>query len=254
MRGFFGFGFVLQVIALVHFIKRRPDGFWIWIIFIGGPIGATAYILIEMLPDLIQGGTPMRGMSRRKRIRVLEGAIVENPSAGNYEELGDLLLEEKKYARARECFDHALSQRTDSLDPFYRRGLTLFHLGEYAAALSDFERVVKADPKYDYARVQMFYARSLAETGRTAEAMTTFQKLIETSTATEAQCEAAEFFAANGRSADAKALVDKINIRKITMPAYQKRRERPWLRRAVALAKKLNAPAADKSVAANKEP
>jgi hypothetical protein len=250
---FFGYGFILQVIALVHFLKRRPDGFWIWIIFIGGPIGATAYILIEMIPDLVQGGTPMRGMTRRKRIRILEGLIIDNPSAGNYEELGDLLLEEKKYARARQCFDESLAQRQDSLDPFYRRGLSLFNLGEYAAALNDFEHVVKKDPKYDYSRVQMFYARSLAETDHIDEAMTAFQTLIERSTATEALCEAADFFAEHGRAADAKTLVDKILARRITMPAYQKRRERPWLRRAASLSKKLSAAAADVGVSANKE-
>jgi hypothetical protein len=250
---FFGYGAILQLIAIVHFMKRRPDNYWIWIIFLGGPIGALAYIIAEMIPDLGLLGPPMRGLSKRKRIRTLEAIVLENPSAGNYEELGDLLLEQKDYARARQCFDKALAQRTDSLDPFYRRGLAAFHLGDYQDALADLERVVRENPKYDFSRARLFYARSLANVGRTAEAEAAFRQLVETSTTTESLCEAADFFAAQNRRGDARALVDKILARKITMPAYQRRRERPWLRRAAALSKKLNAAAADETTAAQKK-
>jgi hypothetical protein len=239
MGAFFGWGFILQIIAIVHFVRRRPENFWIWIIFLGGAIGATAYLLIEALPDLGLMGHSMKGFSRRKRIRALRAMVVENPSAGNYEELGDLLLEEKKYAEARTCFDEALRQRTDHVDPFYRRGIAAFQMGDAATALSDFERVVKTDPKYDYNGAQLYYARSLAATGRTEDAARSFEKLVGSGGTTEALCHAAEFFAAQGRMAEAKELVDRIAKRKLTMPAYQKRRERPWLRRSSALSRRL---------------
>jgi len=233
---FFPWGVILQLIALVHFMRRRPDNYWIWIIIFFGPIGALAYIVVEMAPDFgFMGGNSVRGFSRRRHIRTLEATVLENPSAGNYEQLGDLLLDEKKYARARECFDAALKQRTDSLDPFYRRGVAAFELGDAAAALPDFERVVKADPKYDYGRVRLDYARALDATGRDADAMAAFGNVSNT---TEALCFAAEYFAAHGRTAEAKELLDTVLARKRTMPAYQKRRERPWLRRAAALRRK----------------
>jgi len=236
---FFPWGVILQVIAIVHFVRRRPENFWIWIIFFGGAISATAYILVEMLPDLGLMRHSMKGFSRRSRIRRLRLMVIENPSAGNYEELGDLLLEEKKYREARDCFDHALGQRTDHIDPFYRRGIAAFELGDAAAALPDLERTVKTDPKYDYSRARLFYARALAALGRTDEATAVFQTLVESSGTTEALCFAAEHFAQHGRKEDARALVDRISARKRTMPAYQKRRERPWLRRASALSRRL---------------
>lgn len=239
MGRFFSYGFILQLIAIVHFIRRRPDNYWIWIILFFGPIGAAVYILMEMVPDLGLAGHSMRGFSRRKRIRMLEAIILDNPSAGNYEELGDLLLEEKNYARARECFDRALAQRTDSVDPFYRRGIAAFELGDFAAALRDFQHVVDVDPKYDFSRARLMYAQTLAKTGRADEASPIFDKLIETSTSTETLIVAAEFFADRGRAAEAADLVQRILARRATMPAFQKRRERPWLRRAAALGRKL---------------
>lgn len=232
---FFSYGFILQLLAILHFIRRRPDTYWIFIIIFFGALGAIVYILMEVVPDLGMMRDSMRGLSRRKRIRALEVMIIDNPSAGNYEDLGDLLLEEKKYARARQCFDHALSSRTDSIDPFYRRGMCAFELGDTAAALADFERVVKADPKYDFSRAQLFYARSLARSGRTDEATPAFERLLGSSSSTEALLFAAEFFAAQKRTAEARELLERVLARRETMPAYQKRRERPWLRRAAAL-------------------
>ena len=246
MGRFFSYGFILQLIAIVHWIRRRPENYWIWIILFFGPIGAAVYLIMEAAPDL-GSGQSFKGISRRRRIRVIEAAIIDNPSAGNYEELGDLLLEEKNYARARECFDRALGSRTDSLDPFYRRGIAAFEMGDVQAALPDFERVVKADPKYDFSRAQLFYGRTLAKANRRPEAAAIFDKLISASTSTETLVEAAEFYADEKRTREAKELADRVLARRATMPAYQKRRERPWLKRAAALSKSIRA---DESVAA----
>jgi hypothetical protein len=194
-----------------------------------------------MLPDLGLMRHSLGGFSRRMRINLLRGIVLENPSAGNYEELGDLLLEEERYREARECFDRALSQRTDSLDPFYRRGIAAFELGDAVAALPDFEREVKSEPRYDFSRARLYYARSLAGTGRTADAAPVFEGLVESSGTTEALCYAAEFFAQQNRPREARELIERITLRKRTMPPFQKRRERPWLRRASALRRRVRA-------------
>ena len=101
----FGYGFVFQVAAVIHWSRKRPEAFWLWIIIIGGIIGALAYFLIEGLPDLSNLQRTLRGPARRKRIQVLRALVMQNPSAGNYEELGELLLDDKRYREAREAFD-----------------------------------------------------------------------------------------------------------------------------------------------------
>jgi hypothetical protein len=229
---FFGYGAIVQVIALVHFFKRRPDGYWLWIIFFGGVIGATAYLLVEALPDFGAMRHSMQGFSRRKRIHLLEALVLENPSAGNYEELGDLLLDEKKYQRARECFDRALGARTDSIDPFYKRGVCEFELAEWSAAVADLERVVRQEPKYAYGRAQSLLARSLAKLGRAEEASTAFERLTMLSTASESLAVTAQFYFDQGRFADARETVQTLLARRATMPGFQRRHDRKWLRLA----------------------
>jgi hypothetical protein len=239
LGGLFAYGFLFQIAAVIHWSRKRPDTFWLWIIIIGGFIGALAYFLIEGLPDLNQLGRTMKGPARRKRIRMLQVLILDNPSAGNYEELGELLLIEKRYADAREAFNRALAARTDSIDPFYRRAIALVHLREYEAAVADLQHVIAFDPKYDYSNAYCLYAKTLELQKKTEEAMAAFEQLVSRSHSAETLYEAARFFAENGREDDARELVQRIVMRELTMPRYQKRRDREWLRKSRALERRL---------------
>src|SRR5438309_1342434 len=191
---FFGYGAIVQVVALVHFVRRRPDGFWLWIIFMGGGVGAAAYLLAEAVPDFGAMRHEVQGFGRRRRIKLLEAIVQENPAAGNYEELGDLLLDERKYQRAKDAFDQALAARTDSIDPFYRRGVCEFELGEYQLAIDDMKRVVASEPKYGYCRAQSLLSQSLAKLGRIDEADAAFKRLLDLSSSSESLAVTAEFF------------------------------------------------------------
>src|SRR5688572_22928462 len=144
---FFPYGIALQAIAILHFVRRRPDAFWLWVIILGGGLGALVYIVMEVVPDarLLHGAYQV--FPRRKRIKQLEAQVLDNPSVGNYEELGDLLLDDGKYARARECFDTVLA-RSDAIDPLYRRALCALALDDFAAAAADLEAVTAREPKY----------------------------------------------------------------------------------------------------------
>jgi bifunctional non-homologous end joining protein LigD len=61
--------FLLQVLAIIHFIRRRPDTYWLWIILMFPGFGALAYILIEVIPDFGLLRTSFQVFPRRKRIR-----------------------------------------------------------------------------------------------------------------------------------------------------------------------------------------
>jgi hypothetical protein len=237
--GFYKFGIVFQVIAIAHFIRRRPDNYWLWIIIIGGGVGALAYIAVEILPDLGLLRDTFRILSHRKRIATLETMVLDNPSAGNYEELADLYREQKKFAKAKECYDRAISTRTDSPDPFYRRALCEIELNDFAAAVADLEHVVAKDRNYDYQRASGLLAYAWAQTGQPNQAASLFGKITETSTLSETQYNYACFLAAQGQAAEAKQWAHRILAKKATMPRYLKRRERPWFRKAASLLKRL---------------
>jgi len=235
----YSYGAIFVVIAVVHFMRRRPDWYWLWIILMGGGLGALVYIVVEVLPDLGLLRQQFRVFSHRKRIRQLELMILDNPSAGNLEELADLYFEQKKYQKARDCYDRAISSRTDSPDPFYRRALCELELSDFVAATADLERVTKIDSNYDYQRAPGLLAYAWSKTGRPEQAAALFQQVTQTSTLSETQYNFARFLAEQGKTAEARQWAQKILAKKVTMPRYLKRRERPWFWRAMALLKRL---------------
>ena len=238
---FYPYGIILQALAIAHFVRRRPDTYWLWIILMGGGVGALVYIFVEVVPDagLLRGAFQV--FPRRKRIKALEMAILDNPSIANYEELGDLYLDDKQYAKARECFDRVIAAHTASPDPFYRRALAALALDDFKAAAADLERVTAADPKYDYYRAPALLAHALGRIGERERADSLFAEVTRISTLSETQYNYASFLAASGRTSEAREWARRILAKKPTMPAYLRRRERPWFRKASALLKRLPA-------------
>lgn len=236
---FFQWGLVLQAVAIVHFIRRRPDTFWLYVIIFLGGLGALVYIAVEMVPDLGLLRQVYDALGRRKRIRMLEAVVVENPAAGNYEDLGDLYLDEQQFARAKECYDKAIGPRTTHLDPIYRRGIAEINLGSFAAAAADLETVTAREPKYDSHRAMALLAHAYANSGRPDKAQELFSYVTEASTLSETCLNYAAFLASQNRKAEAREWAERVLARKATMPRYLQRRERPWFRKAKALLKKL---------------
>jgi len=102
---FYPWGFLVQGLAIVHFIRRRPENYWFYVIFFLGPPGAAIYILAEVLPDmgLLRGF--FQGFGRRSRVKIVETQIIDNPSPANYEELGELYKDLGQFEKAREAFN-----------------------------------------------------------------------------------------------------------------------------------------------------
>jgi hypothetical protein len=236
---FFPWGVILQVLAIVHFIRRRPETLWLYVIIFLGPPGALVYIAVEVVPDLGLLRGVFDAFGRRKRITHLEALVLQNPSPGNYEELGDLLLEEEKFARARECYDKAISPRITNDDPIYRRGIAEIHLNDFAAAVTDLEYVTSRDPRYDSHRAIALLAHAYANVGEATKAEALFQQATGMSTLSETYLNYATFLASQKRTDEAREWAQRILAKKPTMPRYLRRRERPWFSKANALLKRL---------------
>ena len=234
-------GFLLQIFAIVHFIRRRPDMYWIFIILFLGPLGALIYIFAEALPDIGLLRQSFKVFPRRKRIQELEAMVRDNPSSGNYEELGDLYMDDGRLQPARVAFDKAIAAQADTLDPFYRRGVCALMLGDPTAALPDLERVVAKEFDYDFHRAAGLLAHAYAQTGQKEKAEALFRQVTSASTSSETYLNFAAMLAAQGRTAEAREWAQKVLDKKPNMPAYLRRRERPWFRSAQGILKKLPA-------------
>ena len=236
---YYPWGYIFQLLAIVHFYRRRPEYYWFWIILMGGILGAAAYFVVEVLPDASLLRDVFQGFGRRSRIASLEAVILDNPSAGNYEELGELCWDQKQYARARDAFDRAIAARSDSPHAFYRRALCALALGDLPAAIPDLEHAVRSDFKLDYYRAAGLLADAYARTGRTDLATPLFTEVIKISTTPETLYNFACFLHSTGRPEESREWLGKLLHKKRTLPRYMRRIERPWFRKGKSLLKQL---------------
>ena len=239
---FYPWGFLLQIAALAHFFWRRRASFvWVWIIFIGGFVGAAAYLIVEVFSeaDLLRAALQRR--ARKEQISVVEAQILDNPSIANLEELGELYWDAKDYEKARDAFDRAVLARSDSPRTLYRRGLCALELGDAGAAVSDLKSAFKAEPKLDFYRGGMFLARAYVATGKGEEAAKVFSAAMQHTSTPEMLFSYAAFLSSQGRTEEAREWLARLDEKNRTAPRFVQRTERVWFNRGKALAKQLPA-------------
>jgi len=236
---FYPWGFIVQGLAILHFVRRRPENYWFYVIFFGGFLGASVYILAEVLPDLGLLRGVFQGFGRRSRIQKVETDILDNPSPANYEELGELYKDQGQFEKAREAFTNAIAARSDSIYTFYSRALCSLGLNDLPGAIPDLERVVTADRKFDYYRAAGLLADAYARTGQLERADALFAEVTQISTTPETLYNYASFLKTVNRPDEAREWARKLQAKKRTLPRYMQRRERPWFRKGKALMKEL---------------
>jgi len=236
---FYPWGFIVQGLAILHFVRRRPENYWFYIIFFGGFLGASVYILAEVLPDLGLLRGVFQGFGRRSRIQKVETDIIDNPSPANYEELGELYKDQGQFEKAREAFTNAIAARSDSIYTFYSRALCSLGLNDLPGAIPDLERVVTSDRKFDYYRAAGLLADAYARTGQLERANPLFAEVTQISTTPETLYNYASFLKTVNRPDEAREWAQKLQAKKRTLPRYMQRRERPWFRKGKTLLKEL---------------
>ena len=236
---FYPWGFLVQIFAIVHFVRRRPENYWFYVIFFLGWLGAAVYIVAEVIPDLGLLRGVFQGFGRRSRIQKVETDILDNPSPANYEELGELYRDQGQYEKAREAFNRAITGRSDSIYTFYSRAQSSLGMNDLAAAIPDLERVVAGDRKFDYYRAAGLLANAYAQTGQLERADPVFAEVTQISTTPETLYNYASFLKTANRRDESREWAQKLLAKKRTLPRYMQRRERPWFRRGKALLKEL---------------
>jgi hypothetical protein len=142
-------------------------------------------------------------------------------------------MDDGRLKLARAAFDKAIAARTDTFDPFYRRGVCALLLGDAAGALPDRERVVSKEPDYDFHRSAGLLAHAYAQTGQTEKPEALFRQVTAKSTSSETYLNFAGMLASEGRHAEAREWAQKVLDKKPSMLAYLRRRERAWFRLSV---------------------
>ncbi len=228
-----------QIWMLIHALRQRE---WIWALFIGLGWGLAAmwyYFAVYRASPATLRGFELPGAQSRKRIKELQAQIHHLDKAHHHSQLGDDYFQQGKLQQAEASYRAALERDAQDLDTRAHLGQCLLRLKRPAEARPLLEGVLTEKPEHDYGYTMMAQAETLMALGETDNAILYWQHVTQNHSYPRAKVQLAELYLAKGKTAEARAEINDVLADDPHTPVFQRKRDRVWVRRAKALARKL---------------
>jgi tetratricopeptide (TPR) repeat protein len=225
---------------LIDAIRRRE---WLWAFFILIGWGFSAffyYIVVYRAAPSATRGFELPGAFDRRRIKQLEAQIHYLDKAHHHSQLGDLFFQQGKLEKAEACYRAALERDAEDIDTRAHLGQCLLRLKRPAEARPLLEGVVAENPKHEYGYSQMALAETLMALGETDASLVLWKQVTESHSYPRAKVQLAELYLARNQPDLARPELQEVLADDAHGPAYQRRRDRVWVRRARGLMRKLS--------------
>ncbi|MDE3067984.1 MAG: tetratricopeptide repeat protein [Verrucomicrobiota bacterium] len=228
-----------QIWMFVHAIR---NGEWLWAVFIFIGWGITAllyFFLVYRAAAPVTRGFELPGAHDRRRIRELQAQIHHLDKAHHYSQLGDIYFQQGKLEKAEHCYRAALERDAQDLDTRAHLGQCLLRQKRAAEARPLLEGVVAENPRHEYGYTQMALAETLAALGETDAALRLWQQVTAEHSYPRAKVQLAELYLSKHQPELARAELNDVLSDDVHAPAFQRKRDRVWIRRAKGLMGKL---------------
>jgi hypothetical protein len=226
---------LFQLWMLVDAVRRRE---WLWAVFILIGWGISAlfyYFAVYRAAPSATRGFELPGAQDRRRIKELQAQIHHLDKAHHHSQLGDVYFQQGKLDQAEASYRAALERDPQDLDTRAHLGQCLLRQHRPADARPLLEAVVAENPKHDYGHSLMALAETLTALGETDTAMNLWRQVTERHSYPRAKVQLAELLLARNQRDLARAELNGVISDDEHAPAFQRNRDRVWVRRAKAL-------------------
>ena len=234
-------GTLFQLWMLIDAIRRQE---WMWAAFIlfFSVVSALFYYFMVFQPS---GGATvgfeLPGAHQRHRIKELEAQIHHLDKAHHHSQLGDIYFQGGKLDKAESCYRAALERDPDDLDTRAHWGQCLLRQKKAIEARPVLEKVCAENPRHDYGHTMMAFAETLTALGEIDTAIRVWEQVNEEHSYARARVQLAELYLRTNQTARAQPLIEDVLTGHDHLPAFQRKRERVWFRRARSLKAKIGA-------------
>jgi tetratricopeptide (TPR) repeat protein len=220
---------------LVDAIRR---GEWLWAVFMFFFPGLTTlfyfFLVYRAAPSATQG-FELPGASRRSRIKELEVLIHNLDKAHHHLELGDIYFQKGNLSKAEACYRASLERDAQDIDARAHLGQCLLRQKRAGEARPILQQVCAENPKHDYGHSLMAYAETLGALGEVDNAIAVWKQVLQDHGYARARVQLGELYLFKTQ----KELAD-VEFREVInddrhAPAFQRKRDRVWVRRAKRL-------------------
>jgi tetratricopeptide (TPR) repeat protein len=228
------FGF--QIWMFVDAVRQK-EWLWAFFILIGWGIAALWYYFsVYRASPTSMRGFEMPGAYDRKRIKQLKAQIHHLDNAHHHFQLGDLYFRKRKLAEAEGCYRTSLEKDPVDIDARAHLGQCLLREKKAQEALPLLQGVVKENPKHDYGYSLMALAEAYTATGDEASALQCWKVVTENHSYPRAKVQLAELYLKRNEKEQARAELREVLADDVHAPAFQRKRDKVWLRKARKLA------------------
>ncbi len=228
---------VIEVLLIIHCIRTGRNMLWIWAIALLPAAGPIAYVLVEILPGLINNrGTrrAVRGVQRaldpEQELRRYEAEARHTGDVASRQRYADELLRQGRAADAAGVYGQALTGLYES-DPNLLYGLARaqYAQGEFAGARATLDTLRERNPEFRSPDGHLLYARALEGEGQRERALEEYAAIAGYYAGAEAALRYAQFLRSLGRTDDARRVLRELLEHARLAPRHYRKMQQEWL-------------------------
>jgi hypothetical protein len=227
---------------IIHCLKTNRGTTWIFVLIVLPFVGAIAYVVVELMPDLLGS------RSGRRTVRGLRDTL--NPEGDLRRLETEMKVSGNVHARQRYADELVRLGRAKEAVEIYRTSLTglfaddpklllgfahaQFAADETAGARQTLDELIAKNPDFKSPDGHLLYARALEAEGNTDKALSEYAALAEYFPGAEAGVRYAKLLKRAGREPQAREILENLLERSKLAPAHYRRAQREWLDSAAA--------------------
>src|SRR5579885_754542 len=222
-----------QIWMFIDAVRRRE---WLWAIFIWvfPFLNAVLYFFLvyRAAASPVTRGFELPGTHDRRRIRELQAQIHHLDKAHHHSQLGDIYFQQVRLDKAEACYRAALERDAQDIDTRAHLGQCLLRQKRPAEARPLLEGVIAENPRHEYGYTLMALAETLTALGDTDGALKIWQQVTADHSYARAKVQLAELYLAKNQPDAARVELQDVLNDDRHAPAFQRKRDRVWIRRA----------------------
>ncbi len=228
---------IIQVLLIVHVIRTGRNTIWIWVLALLSYAGIIAYLIVEIIPQMLGSRTAQatrrnvkRALDPEAQLRRLQTeAQVTNNVASN-QRYAEELLRHDRFAEAAATYRKILTGLYEH-DPDLMLGLARaqFGAGDASAARATLDDAIRLNPQFRSPEGHLLYARALEAEGNAEKALEEYRVLSTSYPGAEAAVRYAQLLKAQGRTDESRTVARDLLEQARIAPAHYRRAQRDWL-------------------------
>ena len=231
---------VLQAILIIHCIKTGRNQIWIWVLALLSYAGIIAYVVAELVPELLGSRATRRTVKGVKKaldpeadLRRYESEARLGGNVASQQRYAEELLRHNRAADAIGVYRAALKGLYEH-DPNLMLGLARaqFATGAAADTRATLDALIQHNPQYKSPEGHLLYARALEAEGDLIRALEEYRVLAGYYPGAEAAVRYAELLKSQQRGDEARKLLRDLLDHAQSAPSHYRRNQEDWLKRA----------------------